>query len=367
MKITALNIEMAPQEVKEKITGFIEFDQPLDQELRKGHNQLPSHYQLKWRSSTPRAIKTFINRQLQDFGHKKLGIGEDRRARQKRNRDNAEKEAMNMLMEYAPDLALIGAQTRGGTSQTSSTSSSKKEIGVSMSVQFPDTAKQPRVDWGDEIRVTALCFNKKESGITGKFVIRVLQADNEIEKLTDVNIDLPADSIGSRTVQINDNDAFVINLDQTRYKNPGKYRIQATLIDSDLGDKIDVAKRNFYLSEDPPHRFPFNLQAEASEEKHAWRPEGDIDDNPVILYNTNHPLYKFCQDDEQEQADYLLNICLEGALCFVVTRPVAPGEQPDYTPLDTEAIANAAEDTPGEVYKQISLYLAEVRWRIYED
>ena len=367
MKITALNIEIAPQEVKEKITGFIEFDQPLDQELRKGHNQLPSHYQLKWRSSIPRAIKTFINRQLQVFGHKKLGIGEDRRARQKRNRDNAEKEAMNMLMEYAPDLALIGAQTRGGTSQTSSTSSSKKEIGVSMSVQFPDTAKQPRVDWGDEIRVTALCFNKKESGITGKLVIQVLQADKEIEKLTDVNIDLPADSIGSRTVQINDNDAFVINLDQTRYKNPGKYRIHAKLTNSKYGDKIDVAKRNFYLSEDPPHRFPFNLQAEASEEKHAWRPEGDINNAPVILYNTNHPLYIFCQDDEQEQADYLLNICLEGALYFVVNRSFESGEEPDYTPLDTEAITNAAEETPGVVYKQISLYLAEVRWRIYED
>ena len=370
MKITALNIEMAPQEVKEKITGFIEFDQSLDQELRKGHNQHPSHYQLKWRSSTPRAIKTFINRQLQDFGHKKMGIGEDRRSRQKRNQDNAELEAMNMLMRYAHDLSLIGTTARSGPIPPPPPPPpepvSHKKIGVSMSVQFPDESKQPRVDWGDEIRVAALCFNKTESDITGKFVIQVLQADTVIEKLTNVNIDLPADSIGSRTVQINNNDAFVIKLDKTQYKNTGEYRIHATLINSDSGERVDVVKRKFWLAENPPRRFPFNLRPVSLEGDHAWLP--DISNSPAILYNTNHPHYKYCQDDDQEQANYLFNICLEGALHFIITRPLDEGEKPDYTPLNTEVIVGAdATDLPSIVYNEIRLYFAKVRWRIYED
>ncbi len=373
MKITSRNIDMAPRDVKEKITGFIEFDRELDQELRKGNNQNPNHYDLNWRRSTPSAIKSFIGRQLQDFGHKKLGIGEDRRARQKRTRDNAEQEAMNMLMRYAPDLSLAGGKVRPGPNPPPPSPPpppSHKKIGVGMSVQFPDEAKKPRVDWGDEIRVTASCFNKTTAGIAGKFALQVLHADTPIEKLTeDVNIDLPSGSTGARIVQINNNEAFVINLDKARYKNAGEYRIHATLINSDSGDKVDTARRKFWLAEDPPRRLPFELIATSLDDNHArWIPNGSVNDSPEIRYNTNHPHYESCQDDEQKHADYLFNICLEGALHFIITRPLGEDEKPDYTPLDTTAIVDADPlNLPGILYEEISLYFAKVRWRIHED
>jgi len=57
MKITTLDMPIAPQVIKNKMAGFIEFDSELDQELRKGENQHPNHYDLKWRRKVPFAIK----------------------------------------------------------------------------------------------------------------------------------------------------------------------------------------------------------------------------------------------------------------------------------------------------------------------
>jgi len=106
MKIQALGMDIAPPDINEKITGFVEFDKPLDQELRKGNNQHPNHYQLKWRSRVPRDIKAFIQRQLQEFGHKKLKLGETRQQQQQRTRDNAERVALELLLKHAADLDL---------------------------------------------------------------------------------------------------------------------------------------------------------------------------------------------------------------------------------------------------------------------
>ena len=372
MKITTLLMEMAPTEFKEKITGFVEFDKLLDQELRKGNNQHPNHYQLRWRSRIPRDIKAFVQGQLQEFGRKKLGIGEDPRERKKRTRDSAEQEAMKMLIQHASDLEL--ALSRGRSSHSDPKPDpdpppppKHKKIGVSMAVQFPDGKKKPRVDWGEEMLVAADCFNKTEADVTGKFAIQVLQGDTVVEKLTDLNIVLPSRSTGLRKVKINNDGPFTINLNQSRYRSAGEYRIHATLVDISSGDKIDSATKRFWLAEDPPRRFPFNLKQASLETEHAWQPAGDINNDPTIYYNTNHPQYISCEDDGQNQADYLLNICLEGALHFILTRPFDEGEDPDYRPLDTNTITSAySDEVPEKVYSEISRYLAKVRWRIYE-
>ena len=165
MKVTSLNIDMAPTDVREKITGYIEFDRELDRELRRGKNQNPNHYDLKWRSTTPRAIKGFINRQLEEFGRQKLGIGEDKREKQKRHRNNAEQKAMDLLLRYASDIDLRGPRRTGPGPDPGPCPNPNpppnKEIGLIVQTQFPDIEKKPRVDWGEEMLVYIRCFNKR--------------------------------------------------------------------------------------------------------------------------------------------------------------------------------------------------------------
>jgi hypothetical protein len=110
MKIASLQMTSAPPQVRERVTGYIEFDRELDHVLRKGENQNPNHYDLKWRRRLPQAIKQYVNVQLEAFGRQKLGLGADPREVRSRRRTNAEEWAMRQLVKHASDLDLFGAR-----------------------------------------------------------------------------------------------------------------------------------------------------------------------------------------------------------------------------------------------------------------
>lgn len=377
MKICSLDMEMAPPDIRKSVTGYIEFDQALDRELRKGKNQHPNHYELKWRSTTPRAIKSFINRQLEEFGRKKLGIGEDKRDKQKRLRNTAEKEAMELLLRYAHDIKLRGTnKSRTGTvpdrvPPPPPPPPPNKEIGLILQTQFPDVEKKPRIDWGEEMLVYLRCFNKTTDDVNGRVSARILQADTLIEELL-ANEPIELKQAGGSDskpymMTLNNGMPFEICIDQSRYQNPGEYRIRTVLINADDGDEMDSRTVKFWVEQDPPRRMPFKLEPTGLPTTHVWQPGGDIDNEPTIYYNTNHPQYKLSQEDEEEQADYLFNVCLEGALHFVLTRPHDDSGEVNYSPLNTDKIVNSQKDMmPEKVYEEISRYMSEVRWRRFE-
>ena len=375
MKISSLNMDMAPAEVREKITGYIEFDKSLDRELRKGKNQHPNHYDLKWRSTTPRAIKQFIKTRLEEFGREKLGIGEDDRKRQKRYQRNAEKEAMELLRRFASDIDLKSRKPGPGPEPPVEPPPEPpeppphQEVGLLARLQFPDRSKKPRVDWGESLLLSIHGFNRTEEHVQGLLSVRVLQADTLIEDLaSEVPAELPpSDGTSPSTVRLGDASPYAIGIDPSTYGTLGEYRIRAVLIAHD-GTEIDVRTMRFWVGENPPRKMPFDLEPAALPTQHAWQPSGDLDHDPVIYYNTNHPEYKYLQDDEDEQASYLFNICLEGALHFILTRPYDEQQEADYHPLDTDKIVSSQPDEmPEKVYEEVSKYIATVRWRRYEE
>ncbi len=376
MKICSLNMEMVPTDISKRITGYIEFEKALDRELHKGTNQQPNHYNLRWRSTTPRAIKRFINRQLEDFGRTKLGIGEDKREKQKRIRNTAEKEAMELLLRHAYDIDLQGTKKPGPGPTLEPpplppTPPANKEIGLILQTQFPNVEKKPRVDLGEEMLLYLRCFNKTSYDVKGLVSVRILQADTRIEELLvkkPIDLRQAIESDGKPYyVVLNDGSPFKIGIDRHRYENPGEYRIRAVLINVDDGDEIDARTVKFWVAENPPKRMPFKLEPSQLSTKHAWQPSGDIDNDPIIYYNTSHPQYKFSQADEEDQADYLFNICLEGALHFILTRPYNESGEVDYRPLNTNEIVNSDQALiPEKVHKEINEYISTVRWRRFE-
>ena len=377
MKICSLDMEMAPSDIRKKITGYIEFDRLLDRELRKGKNQNPNHYSLKWRSTTPKSIKNFINRQLEDFGRKKLGIGGDKREKQKRLQNTAEKEAMVLLLRHASDINLRGKKKPGPGPTPDRPPRplmppAHKEIGLIIQTQFPDAKKKPRIDWGEVMLLYVRCFNKTPDDVKGLVSVKILHADTLIEELlANEPIELKQ-AIGGHLkpyyVVLNNSNPITINVDENRYTNPGEYRIKANLINANDGSDLDSRTVKFWVGENPPRRMPFKLEPTSFSTEHAWQPGGDADNDPTIYYNTNHPQYKLSQEREEDQADYLFNICLEGALHFVLTRPLNASGEVDYHPLNTNKIVNSEKDLiPEKVYKEISEYISKVRWRKFEE
>lgn len=178
------------------------------------------------------------------------------------------------------------------------------------------------------------CFNKTTEVVRGLISARILQADTLIEELLNNEpVELRQASGGNSKpyeVMLNGGSPFEIGIDQSRYKNPGEYRIRTVLVNADNGAEIDSCTIKFWVEDNPPRRMPFKLEPAELSTKHAWQPSGDLDNDPSIYYNTNHPQYKVSQEDEQNQADYLFNICLEGALHFILNRPYDESESVDY-------------------------------------
>lgn len=178
MKITSLPMNSAPPNVRERVAGFIEFDRALDRELRKGQNQHPNHYDLKWKRRIPQAIKVFVNMQLEAFGRSKLGLHPDPREVKNRRRTNAEEWAMRQLMKYASNLDLFGAKEGPKPPLPSPPPPPPppvKPIGVSISnFAFPDPEIAPRVNWGQQftgLGVTAYNNREKTRDVVVKFQV----------------------------------------------------------------------------------------------------------------------------------------------------------------------------------------------------
>ncbi|GMR21077.1 MAG: hypothetical protein BMS9Abin36_1676 [Gammaproteobacteria bacterium] len=372
MKITSLPPNLFPPQVRERVTGFIELDHALDQELRKGENQHPNHYDLKRRKRLPRAIIQYIENQLNAFGKSKLGIGVDPREIKKRRRNNAEEWAMRQLQKYAGDLDMFGAKGKGYRPPKNVEPPPLKIIGISINnFSYPDPEIAPRVNWGHkfiDLKVTA--YNQSSESRKLYLSLSVLQGDSLALSIVDHKL------IALEPGAAESFEPFEIEIDKEHFAEPGKYRLKATLLDETSGDRIDSVARYFWVEKDPPLRQPFQIEHKRGfpepYERRQWLTYGAINNSPTLWVNTMHPVYLDAEDDEEKQKDYMLQIILEGAMNFILDRPDQEDGSPDYHPLSAENIlggqsAIEKEEVPSKTYGEVFRYLSDVRWRMIEE
>jgi len=368
MKIEARPMSsVATSAVAERITGFIEFDTPLDRELRRGENQRPNHYSLQWRNRLPKAIKAYIEQQMDDFGRAKLGLGRDPREERKRRQSAAEEAALREIARFARDLDIFGRR-RGGPPPPPPPPPPHKTVGVSIhGFVFPDPDTAPRVPSGTEFNHLSIeAFNKTDKTLDVYVAARVLHGDRVIETLLEpqaVSIDSREDA--SWAV------AFKVDED---YAEPGEYRLRATMDDAETGERIDDVARRFWVEADPPFRAPFDAELNRGfpepNHRRQWLVSGEIG-AAKIHYNALHPSYLEAeQGDELQLQDYLVEIFIEAAIAFVLDRPNLEDGTADYHPLDTKKILPTSDTEVGGVplrtYREIMRYVSDFRWRVLE-
>ncbi len=370
MKVTSLDMAIAPQEVKNRIAGYIEFDSELDQELRKGENQLPNHYDLKWRRKVPFAIKGYINKQLEEFGIKKLDLGKDPREIKHSRRTSAEDWALRQLMKYAKGLDLFGA--RGKIPPPPPIINPPiKPIGVSINhFSYPDPEIAPRVNWGSAfLGLTVTAHNQTREDRDLSLLVQVLLGDTTVyqpfERLT----------FNLSSQKMFHSPYFDIPIDDVRFGEPGEYRLSATLFDAKTGDKIDGVARRFWVEKDPTLRQPFVIigspEFPMDYKYRQWHTSGTINNSPILYYNMAHPCYKNVEDDQDKQNEYLFEIVLAGAIHFVLNRPNQEDGAPDLHPLNADYILGNREkrdreEIPNKTYEEVHRFISEVRWKVHE-
>lgn len=370
MKITSLPMTSAPPHVRERVTGYVEFDRDLNRELRKGENQHPNHYDLKWKRRLPHAIKAYVNGQLEAFGKEKLGLGKDPRAIRKRRRVNAEEWAMRQLMKHAKDLDLFGA--KGKPPPPPPPPPPPKPIGVSINnFVFPDTVISPRVNWGHTFKdLNFTAYNRTGAARHVFLLAEVFQGDSVVlEVVRDRQFLLkPRKPVSYGP--------FEILIAKETFQEPDVYRLRAALFDVASGDRIDQVARRFWVEKDPKFRNPFDVfpvrEFAAPDRHRQWRITGSINNSPVLWYNMAHPAYRIAEDaGEEELGDYLFQIVLEGAVQFVLDRPDDKDGRADYHPLEVDSILGSRhpyerEEVPGKAYDEVVRYISDIRWRVFE-
>lgn len=366
MKIEARQMSSAPLDIADCIVGFIEFDTPLDRELRKTENQNSNHYSLHWRSRVPRAIKAYMETRMEEFGRAKLNLGRDPRQERQRRQSAAEDAALREISRFADDLDMFGRRPGTTPPPPPRTQAPDKPVGVSIhGFAYPDPGTAPRVERGTEFDGLSLEAYKQTA--TAKEVVvaaRILHGDRIIETLLEpqrVAVAAGQSSVWPVSFEVDDS-----------YDEPGEYRLKVTMDDAETGERIDDVARRFWVDADPPFRAPFDVKQERyfAEPNHRrqWMISGQI---PVatVRYNTSHPAFR-----EAEQADelqeYLRDIFMEAAIALVLDRPDRDDGAPDYHPLDSDAILPAVKGETGEVplrtYREIMRYVSDFRWRVKE-
>lgn len=368
MKICPVNMNSAPPDIRENIVGYIEFDHKLERELRKGINQYPNHYNLKWRRKTPNEIRNYVRNQLDSFGQTKLGLQTDPRQVKNRKRTNAEEWAMRQLLRHASDLDLFGAKGKARPSGTNSYSE-PKELGVSINkFTFPNPNIAPRIDWEQKFSdITITAYNKTDTTINAEILTQILHGDSVVmQPIKRQEITLQNKFITNK---------FDIEIVDDLYPTPGVYRITTSLIDLESGDRLDHVSRKFWVEKDPPLRQPFILQPlpEFPDpfSHQQWYTSGAINSSPTLYYNLSHPAYLLVEGNEDSQAEYILDIVLSGALDFVLKRPNLDDGSPDFHPLESERILGEGQpfdldEVPSKTYEELSSYISRIRWRIFE-
>lgn len=361
MKITTINMDWAPQKIRDSIFGFVEFDRLLDRELRKGSNQDPNHYDLRWRRMIPRAVKAYLHEQLEEFGIQKLGIGIDPREKKRRMRNTAEQWAMRHLSRFARELDLFGGH--GFTPPpTGTVTPPTKQRGVMLhEFKFPVLDRAPRINWGEVITgFRASIFNKTSTPFSANLKVLLLFGDSIV-----LDID---DKKGLKVLgkgRLENFNPYSVEFGQGLFPNPGVYKLRVKLIDESDRSEVDSLTRIIYLEKDPDLKAPFEVYATPDfppEFKHRqWLTHGALGHDPTLHYNTAHPAYRRVEEGEVDLGCYLFEIFLEGSLTFILNRPDSVDGSADFHPLDNKRI----KGDPKDAYEEIISKISEIRSRFY--
>jgi len=362
MKICSLPMLWAEPAIRDAVFGYVEFDYELDRELRKTQNQVPNHYDLQWRRVIPRAIKNYVEDQLQQFGREKLSIGIDWRQRRELIRTEAEQWALRQLSILTPDFDLMAGH--GGTrrQRIPPRPHPTKEIGLTFhDIMFPDPRRAPLVRWNERIAGFSVeAFNNNPVAYTCRIVVHVFQGTRQVVRLLNQRgvILTPGQSIAFGPLEIQ----FLRQM----FPSPDVYTLRAVLINEANGERLDELNRYIYVEKDPPFRAPFDVQMvrgfSPPFEKRQWRMLQTSDDRATLYYNGEHLAYRY-HEEVGALRRYLFETFLEGALELVLDRPVPENAEPDYRPLDRAKV----EGTPNECYLEIIGKLGEVRHNFFKE
>jgi hypothetical protein len=325
MKVCSEAFQYAPRDIAHAVSGYIEFDRELDQEMKAFED--PTHYHFLWRKKLPQLLRQYIQDQLQEFGRQKLGLGVSAEHRRREHQSEAEKKALHRANQVAKELGIagVGPGTRRPRVVTPTPRGQVRPIRLRMSeAKFPRDDSL-RVNRGESIKdISCTAVNDSDDRLKIRVRLYVLRGDDQILDLCTRDVSLKpnseSDAVGPFEIEIDDR-AFAAN---------GKYVLRARMLSLDCpshkkGDILDEEGRVFYVEEDPPQGGLFErlLPVDFPDKFVHWR--GDLKRGEargwVYQYNLRHNEKIAVGDQAEPLSDYLFKLLAEAMVEIDLGQP----------------------------------------------
>ena len=112
MVVTRIEMTGVPKKIAAAVTGYVEFDEALDLEMKR--LEAPTHYTFNLRRGVGQRVKHWVEDELGQFSAEKLGVGADKKEAAEKTRREAERRALDALNQKARELGLVGPRGEEG-------------------------------------------------------------------------------------------------------------------------------------------------------------------------------------------------------------------------------------------------------------
>jgi hypothetical protein len=351
MKVCVIEPRYLPKHISDSIYGYVTLDAEAERKMLEAEGI--EHYSYDFRQALPRALKSHVQAEIEEFARSKLGWGADARAIRRQHQRNAERRALAAINRLAKKLGLLaygpGPQEGGGGGGT------PKPLRLSMpDLKFPRRGDR-RVNYGEMVRnIRAHVVNDTlgDAAVMVRMFIR--HGDRLVDTYVEEELVVPASGRSEEFGPLNE------ECSAERHSERGIYTIVAKLVSldkRDRGAKVDERRRSFYVEEDPPSRGIFE-RCEAldypDEVKHLMGEARQGETGGYILeYNASHPECEAVEVDEGELAAYLYRLMAQE-----VCRLDASSQEP-------KLFDQGDLEVPGNVLRKTLMMMGQFMFEFY--
>ncbi len=240
MKICSTRMHYVPAEVAASVYGYVTLERDLERALLPHEN--PEHYSFDFRRPVPKALRHYLEEQLNQFGREKLGLGVDpAKIKHERQRD-AELRALYAVNRITKKLGLVGPGPGGGE---------KKKIRVELlPLKFPKDSR--RINYGQSLKnIGLVAYNDTDKSARVRLSLALNFENTEVRQFDERDVTLAEHSrrqIGTFEHTFKKGD------------NKGQYTVQAVMISlrsEDKGKILDQDQSKIWLEQEPPEQRVF--------------------------------------------------------------------------------------------------------------
>lgn len=310
MKVCSIEPRYMPQDLTDSIYGYITLDKEAERKLLL--DESPEHYGFNFRFGLPKAIRHYVEDEIEKFARTKLGWRTDSRQIRRDKQRSAERLALLEINRIAKDVGFSKGIGPGKKPRKKAKRPWKK-IRIQLSdIELPREGDL-RVNYGEVVRnISARVVNDTRLDIAVRLKLFLRQGDKVTDTFVDEDVSVdPREKSGQFG-------PFEARLTPDKYPVKGKVTLVAriiSLMEVNKGETLDEERISFYLEEDPPPKGLFEDCIPTE-----WDiTEPDIghlmgDDEPgerqgvIVHYNTLHPAYVAVEESENDAAAYLFRL-----------------------------------------------------------